>query len=165
MQVEIREKDQQFFAVGEIKNPQRMMRALEVKMSTGQSILDFRKKEKKQRPFNIVKIGLELPRTDLYQRINDRVDKMMAAGLPKEAEALLPYKKMNALQTVGYREFFSFLNNQTSLDEAIEAIKLNTRHYAKRQMTWFKKDNEISWTAPAYHAVLFKIQSFIPSPT
>ncbi len=145
LQSEVEQIDPAYFAAGETKNPQRMMRALEVKMSTGQSILDFRKKEKKQRPFNIVKIGLELPRADLYQRINDRVDKMMAAGLLKEAEALSPYKKMNALQTVGYREIFDYLEGFTSLDRAVELIKQNSRHYAKRQLTWFKKDREINW--------------------
>jgi tRNA dimethylallyltransferase len=145
LQSEVEKIDPLYFATGETKNPQRMMRALEVKMSTGQSILDFRTKEKKQRPFNIVKIGLELPRADLYQRINVRVDQMMDAGLLGEAESLLPYKHLNALQTVGYRELFDYFGGVTNLDRAVELIKQNSRHYAKRQLTWFKRDPDMKW--------------------
>ncbi len=145
LQKQVESTDPLYFARGETQNPQRMMRALEVKMSTGQSILEFQTKEKKHRPFNVVKIGLELPRAELYLRINNRVDLMMAAGLLKEAESLLPYRHLNALQTVGYKELFDYFDGLTSLDRAVELIKQNSRHYAKRQLTWFKKDPEMKW--------------------
>ncbi|MEO6668823.1 MAG: tRNA (adenosine(37)-N6)-dimethylallyltransferase MiaA [Ferruginibacter sp.] len=141
----IKINDPSFYKTGEMQNPQRMIRALEVQLSTGRSITTFQSKIKKQRDFNIIKIGLELPRTILYQRINERVDKMIDAGLVNEATDLFPYKKLNALQTVGYRELFDYFDNKTSLQRAIELVKQNTRHYAKRQMTWFKKDEAIAW--------------------
>jgi tRNA dimethylallyltransferase len=145
LQQEIEKKDPQFYKEGEMQNPQRMMRALEVVESTGSSILDFRKAEKKQRPFNIKKIGLELAKEELQQRINTRVDKMMEAGLLEEVKALLPYKHLNALQTVGYAEIIEFLEDKMGLKKAVEEIKIHTRQYAKRQMTWFKKDKEMLW--------------------
>jgi tRNA dimethylallyltransferase len=145
LQEEVEKKDPQFFKEGEMQNPQRIMRALEVVEATGSSILDFRKGEKKQRPFRIIKIGLELPREELNQRINDRVDKMIAAGLLEEVKCLLPYKNFNALQTVGYAEL---MENKITLPAAIEEIKIHTRQYAKRQVTWFKKDKEIEWWSP-----------------
>lgn len=149
LQEEVREKDPGFYAAGEIQNPQRMMRALEVKEATGQSILSFRKGEKTQRDFNIIKIGLELPRDELAPNINTRVNTMMEAGLLEEVKNLVPYKNLNALQTVGYAELFDYLGKKIALHEAIERIKANTRQYAKRQMTWFRKDGEIKWFAPA----------------
>ena len=142
---QVKKNDEIFFIKGEIFNPQRMMRALEVKMSTGKSILDFHSKKKKPRNFNVIKIGLELPRPELVERINKRVDMMMQDGLVAEVKSLLPYQHLNALQTVGYRELFSYFENEMSLSQAVEAIKINTRQYAKRQMTWFKKDKEIKW--------------------
>jgi tRNA dimethylallyltransferase len=145
LQEEVRQKDPLYFAHGETQNPQRMLRALEVKMSTGKSILEFRTKGKKERAFRIVKVGLELPREKLYHQINHRVDQMMASGLLKEAEALLPFKNLNALQTVGYRELFDYFDGLITLDRAVALIKQNSRHYAKRQLTWFKKDGEIKW--------------------
>ena len=145
LQQEIKSADPAFYEAGEIHNPQRLMRALEVKWSTGRSILSFRRHGKKQRPFRIEKIGLHLPKEQLHQRIHDRVDQMMEQGLLEEVKGLLPYKKENALQTVGYRELFDYLDGISSLDEAIEKIKTNTRHYAKRQMTWFRKDPSIRW--------------------
>lgn len=145
LQTQLQENDTHFFYNGEMKNPQRMMRALEVKLSTGRSLLDFHSKQKKKRDFNIIKIGIEMPRKVLIERINKRVDVMMLAGLEKEVSSLLPYREMNALQTVGYRELISYMNNEISLSEAVEAIKVNTRQYAKRQMTWFKKDSTIQW--------------------
>ena len=149
LQEEIRKKDPEFFASGEIKNPQRLMRALEVVEATGRSILDFRKGTKAKRDFNIIKIGLELPKEDLYQNINRRVDQMIEAGLIDEVKALLPYRTLNGLQTVGYAELFDYLDGNISLEKAIEEIRKNTRQYAKRQVTWFKKDKEITWFAPA----------------
>ena len=145
LQEELEREDPEYYAQGEIMNPQRMMRALEVKRSTGKSITSFQRKEKKERPFKIIKIGLELPRPILYDRINTRVDDMMQAGLEAEAGSLHPFKNLNALQTVGYREMFSFFNGETSLTRATDLIRQNTRHYAKRQLTWFKKDPEIHW--------------------
>ena len=145
LQEEVNKKDLKFFTIGEIKNPQRMMRALEVIESTGQSILDFRKNNKAQRDFNIFKIGLELPKEALTQNINLRVEKMIEQGLVEEVKELIPFRNLNALQTVGYSEIFEYLDNKISLNDAIEKIRKNTRQYAKRQMTWFKKDKEIQW--------------------
>ena len=148
LQNEIRTKDPQFFETGEMKNPQRIMRALEVVESTGQSILGFRKKNKVQRPFHIIKIGLELSKEELHSNINDRVDKMIDHGLVEEVRSLLSFRDLNALQTVGYSEVFDFIDGNKTLSFAAEEIKKNTRQYAKRQMTWFKKDNEINWFSP-----------------
>ena len=145
LQQEVKSADPAFFEAGEIHNPQRLMRALEVKWSTGLSILSFRNRHPKQRPFRIERIGLQLPKEQLYQRIHDRVDQMMAQGLLEEVKGLLPDKEENALQTVGYRELFDYLDGKSSLPVAIEKIKTNTRHYAKRQMTWFRKDPSIQW--------------------
>ena len=148
LQKQLQIKDPQFYREGEMQNPQRMMRALEVVVATGSSILAFRNGIKKQRPFHIIKIGLELSREELRQRIDARVDSMMEAGLLDEVTALFPYRNLNALQTVGYSELFDFLENKLSLAEAIDQIKIHTRQYAKRQMTWFKKDSEIKWYSP-----------------
>ncbi len=148
LQEQVQQKDPLFYAHGEIQNPQRMMRALEVVESTGQSVLSFRKGKKAQRDFHIIKIGLELPKEELQQRIHTRVDQMMQAGQLEEVKGLVPYKQLNALQTVGYKELFEYLEEKISLEKAVEQIKTNTRHYAKRQMTWFKKDEEIKWFTP-----------------
>lgn len=145
LQEEIRKKDAQFFTQGEMENPQRVMRALEVVESTGKSILDFRKKERVKRNFNIIKMGLELPKEDLHHNINLRVDKMIGQGLVDEVRSLTRYRRLNALQTVGYSEVFEFFDGKISLGKAIEEIKKNTRQYAKRQVTWFKKDKEMQW--------------------
>jgi tRNA dimethylallyltransferase len=146
LQDKIKKQDPLYFSSGEIQNPQRIMRALEVKLSSGQSICNFRSGKKAERDFEIKKINLEIPRNELYKRINRRVDEMMREGLLKEAEALFPYRHLNALQTVGYKELFDFMEGKTlaggrqiSLPETIEEIKKNTRHFAKRQITWFKK--------------------------
>jgi len=145
LQEQVRKRDPEFYKVGEIQNPQRLMRALEVIESTGQSILSFRKNKKAERPFNIIKIGLELPKEELHANINSRVDKMIQDGLVEEVSSLKGYRDVNALQTVGYSEIFEHLDGKMSLADAIEEIKKNTRQYAKRQMTWFKKDREINW--------------------
>jgi len=113
--------------------------------STGHSILSFRKNKKEERPFNIVKIGLELPKEELHVSINSRVDRMILDGLVEEVKSLKGYRDVNALQTVGYSEIFEHLDGKITLATAIEEIKKNTRQYAKRQMTWFKKDKEINW--------------------
>ena len=139
---ELKEQDPVFFSRGEMKNPQRMLRALEVKRSTGKSIFDFHSQKKLKRNFDIKVRLLEPPREQLYQNINKRVDEMMESGLLKEAESLYPFKHLNALQTVGYKELFDYFDNKYSLEKAVEEIKKNTRHYAKRQMTWFRKNIE-----------------------
>lgn len=154
LQEEVKLLDPVYFERGEIQNPQRLLRALEVVMQSGKSITTFQTNFKKQRDFNIIKIGLELPREELYSRINKRVDQMMEQGLLEEVKNLLPYKDLNALQTVGYRELFSYFNNELSFELAINDIKKNTRHYAKRQMTWFKKDVAIKWCGVSFEEAL-----------
>jgi tRNA dimethylallyltransferase len=161
LQEQVKKNDQQYFIKGELFNPHRMLRALEVKMSTGKSILDFQTKQKKKRDFNIIKIGLELPRLELNERINQRVEMMMQDGLLEEVKKLLPYQQLNALQTVGYRELFDYLDGNVLLDEAVTSIKINTRQYAKRQMTWFKKDAAIKWCNPLLDEVLQKIKTVV----
>ena len=148
LQQQVQEQDPLYYATGEIQNPQRLIRALEVKQATGTSIRSFQQGKKAVRPFTIIKLALELPKPELYTRINTRVDNMMAQGLLKEVEGLVPYKHLNALQTVGYSELFDFLDGKITLPQAVEQIKTNTRHYAKRQMTWFKKDTSIQWFSP-----------------
>jgi tRNA dimethylallyltransferase len=148
LQTEIAKYDPAFYAAGEIQNPQRLMRALEVRLSTGQSILAFQSREPRQRPFRIITIGLQLSREQLNQRIDSRVDDMMKAGLLDEVKGLLPYRSHNALQTVGYKELFHYLDGKTSIEAAVAAIKTNTRQYAKRQLTWFHRDLSVRWTDP-----------------
>ena len=150
LQDEVSKKDPEFYEVGEKQNPQRLMRALEVMESTGQSVLDFRKNKKTKRDFKIIKIGLELPKEELHDNINSRVDKMVALGLVEEVRSLLSYRQVNALQTVGYSEIFDYLDGKISLGTGIEEIKKNTRQYAKRQLTWFRKDKEIKWFLPQH---------------
>ena len=142
LQQEIKNNDLLYFASGEMQNPQRMIRALEVKLSTGNSIIDFHSGQKITRDFEIKKVNLEIPRNELYQRIDNRVNDMINTGLLKEAEGLFLYRHLNALQTVGYKELFEFMEGKISLDKAIDDIKKNTRHFAKRQITWFKKFND-----------------------
>lgn len=148
LQTQVQSKDPAYWASadqGEQQNTQRLSRALEVVTGTGQSILNFQQQSKKSRPFNIQKIGLELPRAHLYDRINQRVVQMVNMGLEEEVNALRPQFHLNALQTVGYQEWLPYFEGQQSKAAVIEAIQQNTRHYAKRQMTWFKKDAEINW--------------------
>jgi tRNA dimethylallyltransferase len=148
LQQEVNLHDSAFYAEGERQNPQRLLRALEVWHSTGRSILSFRSGKSRQRNFRIRKIGLDLPKNELHRRIHDRVDHMIAVGLVDEVKGLLPYRDHNALRTVGYKEIFEYLDGNCSLDEAIANIKTNTRRYAKRQLTWFRKDPSIHWTHP-----------------
>jgi tRNA dimethylallyltransferase len=145
LQQKVQELDPLYWANGEVQNPHRLLRALEVFMSTGKSIILQQKKEKKYRPFKTIKIGLSMPRTVLYDRINSRVDAMQAAGLEEEAKGLLPLRALNALQTVGYRELFDYLDGKISRETAFDLIKQNSRHYAKRQVTWFKRDEDFVW--------------------
>jgi tRNA dimethylallyltransferase len=159
LQKQVEKHDPLYYTQGEIKNPHRLLRALEVKLSTGKSIIEFRTQQKKQRPFNIIKIGLELPKEQLYKNINSRVDAMMKAGFLDEVKKLVPYKKLNALQTVGYRELFGQLIGDLTLEDAVEATKINTRQYAKRQITWFKKDEEVNWCEPNFDKVMEKVKA------
>ena len=148
LQDEIKKYDPDYYAKGELLNPQRLMRALEVRLSTGQSILSFRNRQPRTRPFRVHTIGIELPKEELHRRIHQRVDRMITDGLLEEAKSLLPYRSHNALQTVGYRELFDYFDGKYSLDTAIDQIKTNTRHYAKRQLTWFRRDRSTVWMAP-----------------
>ena len=148
LQEELKRVDTEFSSQGEMQNPQRMMRALEVFRSTGKSILSFRTGSSKTRPFVVKWVGLQLPREVLVERINLRVDEMMVAGWLEEAKQVFPYRHLNALQTVGYKELFDHLDGKYSLEEAVERIKISTRQYAKRQMTWFRGIPEIEWFDP-----------------
>ena len=148
LQKAVEEEDPAFYASGEIQNPARMIRALSFVRTTGTSITQYRTQSRKQRPFRIVKVALELPRETLYNRINRRVDAMMEQGLESEVRALLPYRHLKNLQTVGYAELFEYFDGKCTLNEAIEKIKQHSRNYAKRQLTWFRKDPEMHWLRP-----------------
>lgn len=145
---ELRHLDPEHYAVVDRQNPRRVVHALEICHMTGRTYTSFRKAEKKQRPFNIIKIGLNRDREELYQRINTRVDKMMAQGWLDEAEGLQKYRSENALNTVGYKELFNYFDGVWSLDEAVERIKGNTRRYARKQLTWLKRDEQTRWFHP-----------------
>jgi tRNA dimethylallyltransferase len=148
LQGEVEKIDPDYFALVDVQNPQRLMRALELNLSSGQPMHDLRKKKKIELPFQVTKIGLELPREELYQRIDLRMDQMIERGLFEEATRFYPQRHLNALQTVGYQEIFGHLEKKYDREEAIRLLKRNSRHYAKRQMTWFKKDQEIRWMRP-----------------
>lgn len=148
MQDELAKRDPAFWAIAEQQNPRRLQRALEVLEATGQSIISFQKGSQATHDFNIVYIGIELPREVLYERINQRVDAMIQAGLLQEVQAVQLYANLPALQTVGYTELFDYLEGKWTLDFAVEKIKQHTRNYAKRQMTWFKKDMKYKWFSP-----------------
>jgi tRNA dimethylallyltransferase len=148
LQCEVQRLDPEYFALVDKKNPARLKRALEVIYSTGKKYSEQRIGKKAERPFNLIKIGLTLPKPVLHEKINHRVDEMMKRGLLDEAKELYTHKKLPALNTVGYTELFDYLEDKMSLDDAIELIKKNTRQYAKRQLTWFKKDEYISWFSP-----------------
>lgn len=149
LQEQLMEKDPVFWQTAEQQNPQRLMRALEFIEAVGQSITLFRSGKKIERSFQVIKIGLEMQRDLLNTRINQRVDIMMQSGLLEEAKRLFPLRQLNALQTVGYQELFDYLEAKTDLNRAVELIKQHTRQYAKRQMTWFKKDSSIHWVNAA----------------
>lgn len=145
LQKEIQLQDPEFWEIAERQNPQRLMRALEVKLSTGRSVIQFRKGQKKVRPFNIIHLGLEISKDQLHKNIDARTNQMIEQGLVDEVASLIPFKNINALQTVGYKELFDYFDGKYSLQGAIEKIKTNTRHYAKRQLTWFRKDKGVRW--------------------
>ncbi len=141
--------DPEYFATVDVNNPNRLLRALEVCHTTGKKFSEQRLNNSKNRNFQIIKIGLKLPRPELFNRIGQRVDNMIDNGLVKEVEGLLLFRHLNALNTVGYKEIFEFLDENTSLQQAIENIKTNTRRYAKRQLTWFNRTSEYKWFEPS----------------
>ena len=142
---QLKELDPVSYGEIDLSNGQRVIRALEVSMYTGEPFSSFKTRRFKDRDFEIVKIGLERPREELYERINARVLSMIDAGLEEEARAMLPYRDLPALQTVGYKEMFGYFDGEYDLDEAVRRIQVNTRHYAKRQLTWWRRDPEINW--------------------
>lgn len=148
LQEQVRSSDPVYYQSGELLNPHRLMRALEVVLSTGRSIRSFQKGQAAIRDFNIIKIGLELPRETLHAQIQQRVDGMIREGLVEEVSNLMPFSHLQPLQTIGYQEIVALLDNKLSLPEAIEQINIRTRQYAKRQMTWFKKHTLVKWFSP-----------------
>ena len=142
---ELKVKDPQYYDFVDKNNPRRVVHGLEICHQTGRTYSSFRVKEKKQRPFRIIKIALNRDREELYSRINRRVDEMIENGMVEEARLLLPYRSLNALNTVGYKELFRYFDGEWTMEEAIERIKGNTRRYARKQLTWYKKDNDIVW--------------------
>lgn len=159
LQQKLKQQDPEYYRIVDIHNPHRLIRALEVCLQTGKPFSSFLRKNQTMRNFKTLKIGLTAERQLIYDRINERVDIMMQNGLLREAEALFEKRHLNALQTVGYRELFSYLENQISLETAVEEIKKNTRRYAKRQMTWFRKDESIHWLP--YDTEVGKVVDFI----
>lgn len=140
--------DFDYYRQVDLMNPQRIMHAIEISLLTGKSYSSLRTKTTKQRPFKILKIGLTRPRNELYSRINERVDEMMRLGLEEEARSLYPYKNLNSLNTVGYKELFAYFEGKCSLEEAVEKIKQHSRNYAKKQLSWFNRDADIHWFHP-----------------
>lgn len=145
---DLKRLDPEYYEIVDKQNPRRVVHALEICTMTGQTYTSFRRREKRERPFRIIKIGLNRPREELYARINQRVDQMMADGLLEEVKAMYPKRSLNALNTVGYKELFDYLDGRWSLEEAVERIKGNTRRYARKQLTWYKKEDQIRWFHP-----------------
>lgn len=145
---QLKELDPDYFQMVDLNNPNRILRALEVCLSTGKTYTSLRQNSAKSRSFEIIKIGLDRPRQELFEIIENRVDKMIKMGLVDEVNSLEKFKELNALNTVGYKEIFSYLDGEWTLEKAIEKIKTHSRRYAKRQLTWFKKDQEITWFHP-----------------
>jgi tRNA dimethylallyltransferase len=145
---QLRQLDPEHYAIVDKQNPRRVVHALEICLMTGQTYTSFRKNERKERPFQIKKIALNRPREELYERINLRVDHMMEQGLLEEARSLYSRRHLNALNTVGYKELFNYLDGIWTLEEAVERLKGNTRRYARKQLTWFKRDDAITWFSP-----------------
>jgi tRNA dimethylallyltransferase len=152
---ELRLLDPEYYNIVDLKNPKRIVHALEICYTSGKPYSTFRVREKKERPFQIIKIGLKRSRDDLFYRINKRVDMMMGEGLLEEARSLYPLRHLNALNTVGYKELFHYFDGTWDLDFAIEKIKKNTRDYAKKQMTWFAHDDNIHWFSPDNEKEIF----------
>jgi tRNA dimethylallyltransferase len=148
LRLQLKRLDPDYYAAVDLKNPKRLLHALEVCLTTGKPYSSFLTAPKKQRPFKTVKIGLNLDREELYERINKRVDQMMEEGLEDEARRVYPLRHLNSLNTVGYKELFAYFDGEISREQAIELIKRNSRHYARRQLTWFRRDKGINWFRP-----------------
>ncbi len=148
LRFELKRLDPDYYAVADLKNPKRLLKALEITLQTGQPYSTFRTQSIKKRDFKILKIGLNIEREKLYERIEERVDKMIENGLVDEAQLFLPFKHLNSLNTVGYKELFPYMEGAYPLERAVELIKRNSRRYAKRQLSWFNRDKEINWFRP-----------------
>ena len=157
LQREFKILDPAYYNIVDLKNHKRIIHALEICYMTGQTFTSFRKRTQVNRPFQIVKIGLNSDRAELFERINQRVDQMMADGMLEEAQRVYPYRHLNSLNTVGYKELFKYLDGEWTLTEAVEKIKRNTRVYAKKQLTWFKKDPTIHWFHPDQRNEIFQL--------
>ncbi len=153
---ELRLLDPEYYKAVDLKNPKRVIHALEICYMTGRSYTSFRTNTRKQRPFRIVKVGLTRPREELYDRINRRVDQMLADGLVDEARRVYPHRHLNSLNTVGYKELFKYIDGEWTLPFAVEKIKQNSRIYSRKQMTWFKRDNDIRWFHPDREAEILE---------
>ena len=145
---ELRQLDPEHYEIVDRHNPRRVVHALEICHQTGRTYTSYRTAGRKHRSFQIIKIGLNRERDELYQRINRRVDQMLSQGMLEETRRMIPYRDANALNTVGYKELFKFIDGEWTLDEAVERIKGNTRRYARKQLTWLKRDEQISWFHP-----------------
>ncbi len=154
---ELRKLDPVYYERVDRNNPARVVRALEVCLQTGHPFSEQRTGKKAERPFTITKIGVDLPREILYDRIDRRVDEMLREGLEEEARALYPYHALNSLQTVGYREMFEYFDGDIDFEEAVRLIKRNSRRYAKRQLTWFRRDEEVHWFRPDEDSAMIKL--------
>ena len=148
LRLQLKKQDPEYYKTVDLKNPARIIHALEICLMTGKPYSSFRSSPNKKRPFSIIKIGLNTDRQILHNRINKRVDLMMEAGLEAEAKSVYPQKQLNALNTVGYRELFSFFDGEISKEKAVELIKRNSRRYARKQLTWFRKDEKMNWFEP-----------------
>jgi tRNA dimethylallyltransferase len=148
IQRELKMLDPEYYAIVDLKNHKRIIHALEIYYMTGKTFTSFRQRKQAERPFHIIKIGLNRERDELFSRINQRVDQMMQEGMLEEAKKVYPYRHLNSLNTVGYKELFKYLDGEWTIEEAVEKIKRNTRIYAKKQLTWFKKDMSIRWFHP-----------------
>ena len=148
MRRRLEQLDPEYYAIVDKNNPKRIIHAVEICMSTGKTYTSFRTNKKKERPFKIIKIGVTRERAELYDRIDKRVDEMIAAGLPDEAQRMYPHRGLNALNTVGYKELFDYFDGKCTIDEAVFRIKYDTHKYCRKQLTWFKRDKETQWFSP-----------------
>lgn len=156
LRFQLKNIDPEYYSQTDLKNPARIIHALEIFLTTGKPYSAYLTSTNKQRPFKIVKIGLDIDRNELHRRINSRTDSMIEAGLVEEVGSLYPLKHLNALNTVGYRELFSYFNGEISKEKAVELIKRNTRRYARKQLSWFRNDSEYSWFNPADKDKIFE---------
>ncbi|GMT45821.1 MAG: tRNA dimethylallyltransferase 1 [bacterium] len=161
LQQQLQQLDAEYYEQVDRKNHKRLMRAIEVCLQTGQKYSELRLNKPQKRDFNILKIGLDLPREQLFARINRRTEIMLSNGWLEEARSALPFRHKNALNTVGYKELFAYLDGELTLEEAVDKIKTNTRRYAKRQLTWFKKDKEIHWFSPEDEEIRQFVEEFL----